>query len=190
MNSTRASQASGLVNYELKTKCIFFLSQELGDGGQFLQFDSAPENNPILNFSASENLRMLARAGHLFADGTLKTTPHPLFEQLYSIQADLGGSLVPLVFAILKNKDSATYARILTAVKRLAPGMNPSTITTDYETASIDAFHQAFPDAIMKGCWFHFAQCVWRRIQGEPEILRRYRNDAVFQVQAKCLGAK
>ena len=74
-------------------------------------------------------------------------------------------------------------------MKRLAPGMNPTTIFTDYETASIEAFHQAFPNARMKGCWFHFGQCVWRRIQSEPDVLQRYGNDMAFQVQVKSLGS-
>ena len=50
---------------------------------EFLKFDSGAEENRILIFSTDENLRMLARAQQVFADGTFKTTPHPLFEQLY-----------------------------------------------------------------------------------------------------------
>ena len=151
--------------------------------------DSGPEPNRILLFSTAQNLRMLARAQHIFADGTFKTTPQPLFEQLYSIHANLGDRVTPLVFCLLKQKDVNTYERMLNIVKGLATRMNPETITTDFEEASIVAFHNVFPNARQKGCYFHFGQCVWRRIQREPAVLRRYKSDTVFAVNVRYLGA-
>lgn len=118
--------------------------------------DSGPEPNRILIFATAQNLRMLARAKHIFADGTFKTTPQPLFEQLYSIHANLGDRVTPLVFSLLKRKDTETYERMLNIVKGLAAGMNPETITTDFEDASIAAFHTAFPNARLKRLLFSF----------------------------------
>ncbi|CAF0824223.1 unnamed protein product [Brachionus calyciflorus] len=35
----------------------------------------------------------------------------------------------------------------------------------DFETASIQAFKEAFPGVIIKGCHFHFTQALWKNIQ-------------------------
>ena len=41
----------------------------------------------------------------------------------------------------------------------------PESITIDYESAEISSFKKNFPDTTLYGCFFHFSQCLWRKIQ-------------------------
>jgi transposase-like protein len=41
----------------------------------------------------------------------------------------------------------------------------------DFEKSSYNAFSKAFPQAKVKGCYFHFRKGIWRNIQKQPEIL-------------------
>ena len=58
----------------------------------------------------------------------------------------------------------------------------------DFERASINAFQQCFPSATLKGCFFHFAQANWRKIQ-ELGLSNQYRNDVGFRTTVKSFVA-
>ena len=39
------------------------------------------------------------------------------------------------------------------------------TWVNDFEQGAINAFKEEFPGVEVKGCHFHFTQCIWRKIQ-------------------------
>ncbi|XP_069118596.1 uncharacterized protein [Argopecten irradians] len=43
--------------------------------------------------------------------------------------------------------------------------LNPNTVLLDLETAAQNAIRSVFPAATLKGCFFHFTQCIWRKAQ-------------------------
>ena len=43
--------------------------------------------------------------------------------------------------------------------------LNPTSISVDFERAAINHIRKIFPDTIVYGCFFHFGQCLWRKIQ-------------------------
>ena len=133
-------------------------------GSPFLLFDSGPSNNRILLFSTQRNLELMDHCDHWYADGTFKAAP-PLFTQIYTIHAVKYNSTIPTVFALMPNKSQDTYVRLFNAIKDLKPNLNPISIMTDFEQSAINAFHQVFPNASQRGCFFHLSQCLWRRIQ-------------------------
>jgi hypothetical protein len=47
---------------------------------------------------------------------------------------------------------------------------------TDYENAAINAFKDNFPNNQNRGCFFHFTQCLYRRIQSNADLKREYEN--------------
>jgi hypothetical protein len=47
---------------------------------------------------------------------------------------------------------------------------------TDYENAAINAFKDNFLNNQNRGCFFHFTQCLYRRIQSNADLKREYEN--------------
>lgn len=45
--------------------------------------------------------------------------------------------------------------------------LNPQHILSDFENASINACKSYFPNAEFSGCYFHFGNIIWRRIQNQ-----------------------
>ena len=67
---------------------------------------------------------------------------------------------------------------MLTALKKHV-NQSPKRIMVDFETAAINEFGQAFPDAEIRGCYFQFTQELWRNIQ-EKGVSKLYiSNDRV-----------
>ena len=108
---------------------------------------------------------------------------------MYTIHAVKYDNVVPTIFALLPDKSEATYIRLFESLKQLQAELNPLSIMTDFEKASINAFSNVFPNAELHGCYFHFTQCIWRRIQGIPELLRKYTEDTSFALQVRQLAA-
>lgn len=78
---------------------------------------------------------------------------------------------------------------MLTALKNLAPNLQPRSIMTDFEMASKNAFRSAFPDTAQSGCLFHLGQCFWRKIQQLPEVSKNYIDNPDYALKVKCLTA-
>ena len=53
---------------------------------------------------------------------------------------------------------------------------SPKRIMLDFEASAIQAFGRAFPDATIKGCYFHFTQALWRNIQSKG-LSKLYNNN-------------
>lgn len=86
--------------------------------------------------------------------------------QLYTIHAVLEGNhTVPLVYCLCRNRTQVTYDLIFDTLKQAEPELNPTSVTTDYEKAAINSIQTCFPNTTMFGCFFHFGQCLWRKVQ-------------------------
>ena len=42
---------------------------------------------------------------------------------------------------------------------------SPDEIMTDFEFALVQSLELEFPGARIHGCYFHFSQCLWRKVQ-------------------------
>ena len=148
----------------------------------FLLYDSgAPSGaNRMLIFSTERNMDLLSRSSEWFMDGTFDVSP-PLFAQIYSIHG------TQLVFALLPNKRRATYESFFTELKNIT-NLNPTSIVTDFELATIQASRAVFPNSRNSGCFFHLSQNVYRKIQ-ENGLQNHYASDANFALQCKMIPA-
>lgn len=102
-------------------------------------------------------------------DGTFKSSSNQ-FKQIYTIHADLGSTatetnVAAVAFALLPNKKKETYVRMLQMILREVPDWKPETINIDFEASAVAALRDVFPDAKIQGCYFHFTQCLWRKVQ-------------------------
>ena len=138
---------------------------------QFLLYDSGQETQRILIFGTHQNLETLQLFRVWLADGTFKTAPL-LFTQLYVIHVLRGGPdmmkdghLLPSLFILLPNKSEATYTRMWHNVQMLCPQSDPSEMLLDFEKAAINSFEHTWPNCMVKGCFFHLSQNIWRKVQ-------------------------
>ena len=149
------------------------------DGERFvLQTDS----EDIIIFATNKSLKYLTECETIYMDGTFSRCPQ-LFTQLYSIHGLYKGVSIPLVYMILTNKTATMYNKAFTIVRNalfeLKMVWNPKLIITDFESGIIEVIKCHFPNALHKGCHFHFCNAIWTKVQNlglviafreEPEI--------------------
>src|ERR1051325_2693928 len=93
---------------------------------EFLLWDSGEQvENRILIFGRQSNGTWNNQMERLYVDGTFSLAP-ALFSQIYVIMADRGEFVLPVIYALLPNKEGATYQRMFAAVKEMWPNLNPS----------------------------------------------------------------
>ena len=97
-------------------------------------------------------------------DGTFKVVPE-IFYQLYIIHSIYRHHVVPVIYALLRRKNIATYKNLINEVLKFAPQWSPHTIMLDFEQACITAFQTSFPAVALSGCYFHLRQSIHRKIQ-------------------------
>lgn len=158
------------------------------NGKPFLLYDNASDGDRILIFTTQENLFFLTRNPHWYCDGTFKAAP-ALFSQVYTIHAIEGNVTVPTVFALLSNRTQIIYEKLFSALKHLKPELSPKTIMTDFERASLKAISSVFPEARQTGCFFHFKQCLFRKIQANTELYQKYKTEPAVSMELNKLGA-
>lgn len=65
---------------------------------------------------------------------------------------------VPLFYVLMTKKEQTSYEAVIKAIKEIAPSLNPSLIMSDFEVGLMNALQIYFPDALVRGCFFHFHQ--------------------------------
>lgn len=58
----------------------------------------------------------------------------------------------------MSRKTKASYLRVLEYLKELIRLFNAKYLMSDYERGLLEALKEAFPDAELSGCLFHFDQ--------------------------------
>ena len=154
----------------------------------FVLHDSGPGNDRMLLLGDREVLEGLGRAQTWLADGTFKVVPS-LFYQLYSVHYEApDGSNPSAIYCLLVNKTRATYDNMLAAIKAMVPNATPRRILLDFESAAMNAFQAAYPDAQIKGCYFHLCQSVTRKV-GDVGLKGDYETDDGIRGFVRCLCA-
>lgn len=101
----------------------------------------------------------MSESKHWFTDSTLKSAPS-ICTQIYTIHVLKYNTLIPVVFALLPDKCTATYSYLIKTIKSHILS-NPKTIMTDFEQSAVLAFKENFPSIIFRSCHFHLSHCVW-----------------------------
>ena len=118
-------------------------------GEDFLMYCEEFNNNDgMVIFTTSTNLRTLVACNVVLMDGTFKSCPR-YFVQVYTIFAYANHSYLPLVYALLCNKEQSTYERFLQTVKNQCSSMNlvlnlPSLILTDFEKSAMNVVRAVY----------------------------------------------
>lgn len=135
----------------------------------FLRYDISVGGRRHLIFATEEQLSLLSKANHWYADATFKIVRRP-FTQLFSIhtfvQSDKNLKQVPLLFALMSGKRRRDYKKVFAKTKDVLGGeLKVKEITVDFEASMWNAIPEILPDVIIRGCSFHWGQAVWRKIQ-------------------------
>ena len=134
----------------------------------FLQKDISVDGQRHLIFGSDLQLSYLSKAKVWYIDGTFKVARDP-FIQLLSIHSFVrsGDALkqVPLCFVVMSRRRKQDYKAVFDAVLELLPA-EPSVeeVVLDFEKAVWSAIHKCLPDVSVHGCWFHWAQAVFRKV--------------------------
>ncbi|CAK9296435.1 unnamed protein product [Gordionus sp. m RMFG-2023] len=77
--------------------------------------------------------------------------------------------MIPIIYALLPDKTKETYIRLFQIITNFCAErqitFNPRFGQTDFEAAAISALKFVFPSMIIKGCFSHYSQALWRRCQ-------------------------
>ena len=147
--------------------------------------DEAP-NDRIIVFATDRMLDELAANDTWMLDGTFKISP-VLIRQLYTIHVVVGnsGHVFPCVYALLPDKNTATYKRLFEILKSYRD-LQPRTCIMNFELSAMKALRDAFPGVSVEGCFFHLTQAVWRKVQA-CGLVPQYRNNAAVREAIKAL---
>ena len=132
-------------------------------------------------FVTEANLKILQRCSTIYIDGTFKTCPKP-YQQFVTIHGRYQGQTFLLCMALLATKDVGAYRQLFQHLKRRVRAtthhrLSPEQVVCDFEIALKIAVETELPNTRVSGCYFHFCQSLWRKIQelGLSQMYRRRR---------------
>lgn len=120
-------------------------------------------------------------------DGTFGVSPNG-YTQIYTISILKGHHVIPLIFAVLKNKTGRTYKRLIKIINLLLPNLAPQYIICDFELAAINAFQEKYLNVTMQGCLFHLGQNIIKKIV-ECGLKASYGSSEIMRVFTRALIA-
>lgn len=155
------------------------LHKETLDKRNFLLFDITASAGRIICFGTEEALDYFLEAEEVFVDGTFFSCPS-LFHQVVTISAVKHGVSFNIAYFLLPGKSRevyvAAFSNFKTALDALGKPLSLGLLRTDFELALIQAFLFVFPGVRHRGCHFHFAQAIWRKVQ-ELGLAKAYQED-------------
>ena len=111
---------------------------------------------------------LLTRSKTWYVDGTFKVVKAP-FTQLFTIHAFVQSGecikQIPVAFILMSGERKRDYRKVLKVIKNLTKDRKLEKFVLDFESALWRAIPHIFPGALIQGCSFHWAQCIWRKIQ-------------------------
>lgn len=66
--------------------------------------------------------------------------------------------------------------------------LSPPFLVVDFEMAAMNAIRRTFTASVLKGCLFHFTQCLYRKMQ-KAHLQTRYAEDPDFSLKMRMLFA-
>lgn len=146
-----------------------------GTEGLYLLDDvTTTSGKRVLAITCSATLTILNRLHKVvYIDGTFKIAP-PQFKQLWILRANILGSesVAPLIFFLLEDKTKVSYSSALDIIRRSCPHFACETAMLDFEKAEHSSINDVFPGTQLRGCFFHWKQCLIRKfgaVKGYPQ---------------------
>ena len=119
-------------------------------------------------FATKFSLRVAAKSKQWYLDGTFKVTPSKYY-QVYIWLAKYEETNLPCVYILMTGKSELLYNMAFSHVKNLFSAHKYEIQTEyailDFEKGSRCGLRSVFPQLVIRDCYFHYCQCLWRRAQ-------------------------
>lgn len=159
----------------------------------FMRKDVTLGQKRHLIFATDLQLMFLRKAKTWYIDGTFEVVREP-FKQLFTIHAfvrkDNNLKQVPLLYVLMSSRKAKHYAEVFQKIKQIFSDTNQELrlerVISDFERGMWKAVREVLGVEI-KGCFFHWTQAVWRKIQ--ENAAHEYANDnAIHKYLRKLLA--
>lgn len=133
----------------------------------FLIAENGDDDDKLFIFCSESSRKILKKTYRFLGDGTFKVVPKP-FHQLYTIHAilnyesDSSRTIVPVIYALLPDKQEKTYVRLFQTLKRVM-NIQIQHYKADFELAALNAVSHVFPAVKKTGCYLHFIKGIWKK---------------------------
>lgn len=162
MGVFREPQAIDEIDYPLN---LYVLDNEL-----FILAEEKVGDEYMVIFGTKSSIQLLQQSDCWLVDGTFDVVP-TIMRQLFSVHGRIEREVVPLLFCLMSKKSAVLYEAFFKRVIQIALEygvfFKPNRIISDFEVGLVSAARKCFPDSQIRGCFFHFSQILWRRIQKE-----------------------
>ncbi len=148
--------------------------------------DASGHLNGVL-FSTEQLTSSLESVSNVAFDGTFFVCPRP-FVQVFTLFSARGDHFFPAFVVLMKSRDEASYKNVFQKIKCLAPNFIPTFAISDFEKAARKAFKAVWPECETAGCYFHFSQCILRKIK-KLGLLPLFRKSKTFKKYAQAFMA-
>ena len=120
-------------------------------------------------------------------DATFRCCPS-LYTQFFTIMGKYREWVTPLAMVLMEGRQTGDYRQVLTGLAREVQRVTghrwrPRKVICDFELALVNADKTQLPHTQIGGCYIHFAQNLWKRIQ-DLGLARPYRTSRRLK---KCL---
>ena len=112
----------------------------------------------------------LQRCQEVYMDGTFRTAPRPYYQYL-TVHGRYRNRVLCFVHVLMTGKLIGQYRELFRVLKRTirrASGhrWRPESVISDFEhSLYLYAIETEIPNARLSGCYFHFGQNLWRKVQ-------------------------
>jgi hypothetical protein len=166
------------------------------------------DQQPVLCiFTTKKMLKVLAEGTQICADGAHKCPPsiyksYSKSAQLFTLGVMINHRLIPCLYSLLPGATEAMYQLLLTEIKKLIIQEfgrdyynRPETlrwmeVMLDFETSPRSAFTAQVLSGCngrLIGCFFHFCQCVIKKLRESSFLLSLYRSDVKMKMLIRTL---
>ncbi|XP_055706098.1 uncharacterized protein LOC129803513 [Phlebotomus papatasi] len=123
------------------------------------------EEGSCVIFMHAKTLQAVGKVEEMHVDASVDCIARPR-GHLLTIHAVQGHKGVPILYAILTTKSQSTFAAVFAFLRENYPSqVVPSIILTNFDAAMHFALLYTFPEANLKGSWFHYTDAVVGRLK-------------------------
>ncbi|XP_025016251.1 uncharacterized protein LOC112538666 [Tetranychus urticae] len=149
-------------------------------------------DSKMMIFSSEIFLQYLANSDRVYVDGTFSSAPKQ-FNQLFTFHVLVNENMFAVVFALLPDKKMTTYLKLISVItstirNKLGIIFRPEHLHCDFEMAIMQSFKTFFPNINIHGCYFHFTQCLLRKLQNLGLKKQYEKNNEIKLLIKRCLA--